>query len=286
MSRLVGVGVVVFILLVLAGILVPYIYRARVQQDLVRCQDNLRQVGSFAVFHSALPNQPVPLVAASQFPPGTLINPKLPVDKRMSWYALVLGALNQGSADPKTRIRTAGSLGDLIKQIEVDKPWDAEVHQNVARYRLTVAICPSAAPAWTPDKPALGQYLGIGGIGLETPDQDFVIPGPNAGVFNYNIPAKSQTIIDGDGLSHTMSIGETNSNLGPWFQGGPSTVRALDPKDEPYTGPGRQFGGCHPGKGNYSFADGSVRIVTETINPVIFRAMMTIAGNEKLEELY
>jgi prepilin-type processing-associated H-X9-DG protein len=42
----------------------------------------------------------------------------------------------------------------------------------------------------------------------------------------------------------------------------------------------RPFGGNHRGVGNYSFADGSARVLSETIDPTLFRALLTIRGGE------
>ncbi len=55
-----------------------------------------------------------------------------------------------------------------------------------------------------------------------------------------------------------------------------------DPATKPYVGAGRQFGGIHPGYVSIAFADGSVRIVTETLDPKVFEALSTIAGGESL----
>jgi prepilin-type processing-associated H-X9-DG protein len=72
---------------------------------------------------------------------------------------------------------------------------------------------------------------------------------------------------------------------GSWLQGGPATVRGLDPAQQPYLGPGRQFGGIHLGAGNFAFADGSVRAISESINPKIFEALSTIAGGERVPSI-
>jgi prepilin-type processing-associated H-X9-DG protein len=88
-----------------------------------------------------------------------------------------------------------------------------------------------------------------------------------------------ELIRDGDGLSNSISILESSKNLGPWIAGGPSTVRSLF-GEPPYLGVDAPFGGNHRGRGNYSFADGSARILTDQIDPAVFRAMLTIQGGE------
>ena len=65
---------------------------------------------------------------------------------------------------------------------------------------------------------------------------------------------------------------------GPWLRGGSSTLRGLDPAIEPYIGPARPFGGCHPGGCYASMVDGSVRFIKDSIDPPVFRALLTRAG--------
>jgi prepilin-type processing-associated H-X9-DG protein len=57
-------------------------------------------------------------------------------------------------------------------------------------------------------------------------------------------------------------------------------LRGLDPAATPYVGPGRSFGGCHPGGVYIAMADGSVLFRKDTIDPAIFRALLTLAGGE------
>jgi prepilin-type processing-associated H-X9-DG protein len=50
-----------------------------------------------------------------------------------------------------------------------------------------------------------------------------------------------------------------------------------------YIGPGRPFGGLHHGSGaNVAFADGSVRFISQTIDPRVFEAVSTISGGKKV----
>ena len=85
-----------------------------------------------------------------------------------------------------------------------------------------------------------------------------------------------------DGASTTMLLAESGITTGSWLQGGPATVRGLDPNRKPYIGPARQFGGLHDGVAVIAMADGSVRAVRESIDPNVFEAMSTIAGGEKV----
>jgi prepilin-type processing-associated H-X9-DG protein len=59
-------------------------------------------------------------------------------------------------------------------------------------------------------------------------------------------------------------------------------MRDCGPTKVPYIGPGRQFGGLHDGTAVIAMVDGSVTVVSESIDPKIFEAMSTIAGGEKI----
>ena len=58
-------------------------------------------------------------------------------------------------------------------------------------------------------------------------------------MFGYD---RQTTIADiKDGLGTTMLIAESGRVSGSWLAGGSATVRGLDPAEQPYLGPGRQF---------------------------------------------
>jgi prepilin-type processing-associated H-X9-DG protein len=84
-----------------------------------------------------------------------------------------------------------------------------------------------------------------------------------------------------DGPANTMMVAET-TDRGPWTAGGRSTLRGLDPTIQTYIGKGRQFGGNHRRGVRVLFADGSVRFLSETIEPRVFEALATVAGGEAL----
>lgn len=279
MARIAALVFIALVVVGVAGLIVTGIYRAREDQEMRRCQNNLRQIGEFGLLHSALPGKPVPFQANVYFPSGTLVNDKLPYDERLSWYVLVLAAVEQGPVEAGAKANKPLSHAEALANIDSSKPWNAEVHQSLAHTRLPVFICPAQAPE-SGGGPALTNYLGNGGIGPETAALTVEAAGKRAGVFRYNTPTPLELIRDGDGLAHTISIVETARGIGPWLQGGPATVRSLDPDEAPYLGPGRLYAGCHRNRGNFAVADGSVRVLTDRIDPVVFRALLTIRGGE------
>ena len=85
-----------------------------------------------------------------------------------------------------------------------------------------------------------------------------------------------------DDCSTTLMAIETTVENGPWMAGGPPTVRGLNQAEQPYLGKGRQFGGSHRGGCMAVFADGSVRLIKDSIKPSTFEALVTIAGFEEV----
>ena len=55
-------------------------------------------------------------------------------------------------------------------------------------------------------------------------------------------------------------------------------MRTLETGARPAIGSGGQFGGNHPRGGNFAFADGSVRFLTDRTSPGVLEGLFTIAG--------
>lgn len=283
MRRFILIVLIGMAILTALGILLPGIQRAREEEEMRRCQNHLRQIGSFAIFHSTLPGQPVPLKAQDFFPSATIMNADLQLDQRLSWYVLTLSALDQGPIDPNAKTpqpRKTTPITGLLPEIDVKQAWNAGPNAKVARARLSQALCPAQFQGASADEPALCNYLGNGGIGNETPTLALDKAGKRAGVFRYESPTPLEAIANGDGASNSISFIETTTNLGPWMQGGLATIRCLDPDKPPFLGPGKLYSGCHHNKGNYVMADGSLRVITDSIDPQIFRALLTNQGGE------
>jgi Protein of unknown function (DUF1559) len=202
------------------------------------------------------------LTVNGSFPRGTIFNANLPPKDRISFYAEVSPYLD---------------CPDLLYQIDQTQPWTGSSNAPIAGCRLGILQCPSSDRVSQP-APQPTTNIGIAGLGTDSP----LLPttDPRAGIFGYDRQTTPADIKDG--VANTMMLAETGRGLGCWLQGGPATVRGLDPANKPYIGPGRQFGGLHDGTALVAMADGSVRVVSESIDPKVFEALSTIAGSEKL----
>lgn len=204
--------------------------------------------------------------AKGSFPTGTWPNPDLLPEERLSWYYGISDDLDyQG----------------LSRAVDSTAPWYGPANAPVAGTRLGVLACPDA-PRTLSGGLIPTAYIGIAGLGTDAP----ILPEghPRAGIFGYDRRTTLKDITDG--AAFTMVLAESDRVQGSWLAGGPATVRGLDPADQPYLGPRRPFGGRHQPRGtkgaNVAFADGSVRFIPDTIDPRIFEAFSTIAGDESL----
>jgi hypothetical protein len=219
-----------------------------------QCESNMRNISLGVLGH---------LLTIGSFPSGTVPNSNLRPEGRFDFYVPISPYLDyQG----------------LTENIDPTQPWAGGINGRLGDVRIGILICPSAGRV-APPAPQPTTSIGVAGIGTDAP----LLPktDPRAGVFGYD---RKTTVADiKDGTSTTMMLAESGRVIGSWLQGGPATVRGLDPTNAPYIGPGRQFGGLHDGSAVIAMADGSIRVVTESIDPKVFEAMSTIAGGEKLD---
>ncbi len=278
---LAGAGAVALVLVL--------IQQARANQNLVYSVNNLRELGQFAELHlDRLPARPKPggpwgdvgtrdkftptpldklkeLGLAPAVPAGTVPNPSLPVEQRLSWVVPLLPTFNQ------KRQPTA----ELAARLDRTAAWDADANLAVARVPLGVLRHYSNPVATPAAEPAVTQFVGIGGIRPDAPGGPRT---PFAGPFRYDEPTPFGLFTDG--LSETALFGDVSTNLGPWLRGGPATVRTLatGPGTPPVIGPGGQFGGNYPGGGLFGFADHSVRVLSGRTDPAVLASLFTVAG--------
>ena len=278
-----GVG-----LFVAFGMAVTWVAKHRGNQDRFYCVNNLRTLSQFADLPARLdPGRPLfadekgkPAPDAEQraklqkelggpptVPPGTVFNPGLTPDQRLSWVVHLLPVIS-GRQDTK-------SLSDAI-----DRTTACDAPQNVAASRVPLEVlhCFGKPLDIPPGWPAVTQYVGNGGVGADAPAlawSEPTKPHPRAGAFRYYAPTPFAAITDG--TSSTVLFAETDRGVGPWLQGGYATVRTYQGGFPP-VGPAGQFGGTHPGGGNFAFADHSVRFLTDRTPDALLRNLLTIAG--------
>jgi hypothetical protein len=272
------------VILLLAGAIIPIVMQWRTNSDKIGCQYHLRSLGLIGVRHAALPKANIPQSAGSELPAGTIPNPIATAEERLSWYVWTLNVLDQGvpgEVTPSRRHRSKG-LENFLEQFDSTKSWNNNGNDNLARFRLTTAICPSVASEAKPNEYSLANYIAIGGIGIDTPKLSIEKAGVKAGAYRYDSSTPDKLVTDG--VDHTIQIIETNWNLGPWLQGGQATLRGLSTEDVPYSGRERQFGGCHVGGCFASMVNGSVRFVRDSTDPLIFQRLITIAGGKAEED--
>jgi hypothetical protein len=218
------------------------------------------------------------------FPPGTIANPALPPEKRLSWYVATWGYVGDGQLgldiDRSKAWDTEGNVEPRIRFHDYEgqgQEWEEPLGH------FPEWLCP-ANPNRAPEgRPGLTHYVGVAGVGPDAADR----PGYDtaAGVFGYDRQTRLEDIKDG--ASSTLLLIETATANGPWTAGGPATVRGLEPGKFPYLGPDGQFRSRHlPRVTHAAFADGSVRPLAESVSPDVLEALATIAGREAAPDDY
>lgn len=217
----------------------------------MRCASNLRLLGLGIAQYIHI---------NGQYPPGTIPNPNLPLDRRLGWGIPILPYIDEAGY-----CQDHGTTLEAAERLASDDPVFADLHPGVTR-------CPESLSETRTN------FIAIAGLGPDAPS--LPTNHPRAGIFGDDrrvIPADIK-----DGTANTMMLSETDNLPGPWFAGGRATVRGLDPANQPYIGEGRQLGGNHKRGANVLMADGSLKFISESVDPKILEALSTMAGGEKL----
>lgn len=267
--------VLVVIGAVLLSVAVVAIQQARVKSRRQLCAQRLKAIGqglaSYRQRHAGL------------FPFGTVVNAKLPPERRLSWYVGTWPFIAEGA-----KLTIKGATAERF--LELDEPWDSP--QNLPpeinkldgpdrgeRVQTEVAavpawICPASDVRTTPEGLGIASYVGIAGIGRDA--AELPLGDPMAGIWGYDRQTPTHQITDG--LEPTLLLAETARDVGPWTAGGPGTVRGVEPNRPPMLGKGGQLGGLHPDGANVLFANSNGAFLSAAIDPHVLAAMTTIAG--------
>jgi len=227
------------------------------------CQYNLQQIGMAAAGYH---------VDHEAFPPGTVPNAELPVTKRLSWYASILPYYTDMEARRRQISRENTFYFPIDSGIDRTLAWNAPENRKATEAYLQAFICPGHPRM--DELPPAGPtyYVGIAGLGMNS--ASLPLADPHCGMFGYDRAVTTHDISRGE--SYTVMVCETACRPGPWARGGFDTVRGIDPDHTPLMGPGRPFGGLHPGITNLLMADGHAEPFRDDADEEAFTARATL----------
>jgi prepilin-type N-terminal cleavage/methylation domain-containing protein/prepilin-type processing-associated H-X9-DG protein len=275
---LVELLVVIAIIGVLVALLLPAVQAAREAARRSSCINNVSQLGialhSYDFHHESLP-------------PG-VTNPDGPIRSEpegihVSWIVKTLPYFEQNN---------------LWRNFDQEKGAYAPENAEVRVAPVGMLICPSF-PGTELNEAQTAAHSSYAGCHH---DEEAPIDKNNHGLLFLNSRIRYADMLDGS--SQTMLVGETrskNDELG-WVSGTRATLRNTgsieEPKPRPQ--PGQPaiveepkastyvggFGSFHPGVINVAFADGSVRNVSEDIDPHVLQQLGHRADGEIMKETF
>jgi prepilin-type processing-associated H-X9-DG protein/prepilin-type N-terminal cleavage/methylation domain-containing protein len=278
---LVELLVVITIIGILVGLLLPAVQQARAAARRISCDNNLKQLGlgllNYESAHRKLP-------AGYLFKRGPQGN-----HSGFGWGAMILPYVEQSS---------------VYNSLNFDVPLFADANASIRQSHLSVFLCPEDSVSahgfveMGDEKYAMASYVGSFG----PPDLDDTQE-KRDGLFSRNSSTRIAEITDG--LSNTIACGEREN--GPFRRGGvhgphfsyetawSGAIREIsDPTDDHghmvlfQTGhtpnssysDDRDVSAPHVGFANFLFADGSVRLIVESIDTSVYQSLSTRAGGE------
>jgi prepilin-type N-terminal cleavage/methylation domain-containing protein/prepilin-type processing-associated H-X9-DG protein len=290
---LVELLVVIAIIGILIALLLPAVQAAREAARRMSCHNNLKQIGlALHNYHDTFGRMPPAWIA---FHPTTR-QPHWHGEPGWGWAARILPYLEQNNV--------ADNLIDL------NRPITDAVNRQARVLPLAVYRCPSdtgratftlaegeeylgSGGGYQPVELSTGNFLGVFGI---IDPHDACETGPCDGLGPL-IFLRGQRFADiTDGLSQTLVVGERSSKLAPstWVgmvTGGEHAhgrvvgVATYPPNaeddEEQY---GHNFSSYHPAGTNFVFCDGSVRLISETIDEATYHALCTRQRGETVGE--
>ena len=234
---------------VLIALLLPAVQQAREAARRSQSKNNMKQIGlAMHNYHDTF----------NHLATGTVKNDDLEVEERLSWMVSILPYMDQAP---------------LYNQIDMKEGHASATNSPL----LSIAIPTYQNPSLTP-LPGTTHYVGIAGITEEGPTAK--LPSKIAGMFGYDREVGFRNI--SDGLSNTFMVAESDGSTGAWGQGGSATIRAFT--QQPYIKGPDGIGGPAIGGSHFLLGDGSVRFVSQNIDPTVVEALSTIQGGEVVND--
>lgn len=242
--------VVLIILLPVALLITSVVIHVRSRADQLECGSNLRQlVIAMHNYHNDY----------NRLPYAVRHKSTLPYEERVSWTALVEPYLESN---------------DLILDLPVSHR-DINVDM-INQYDFKIFRCPS----YQLSQRYFTSYVAIAGVGDDAPLLPVIHP--RSGVMGYDRAISFNQIEAGNGRSHTLVLGETQQNNGPWFAGGTPTLRSILPGK--LIGQESQFSNSHLQsldpfyreaslRQHFAMADASVRQFSLDTTPQVLQSL-------------
>jgi len=272
---LVELLVVIAIIGILVGLLSPAVQAAREAARRCQCMNNMSQLG-LAVHTHELNTEHFPSGVINEN--GPIRNE--PIGRHVSWIVQILPQMEQSA---------------LFSHFDQATGAYAAENQDAQRRTIPTIICPSS-----PENSRVGdeQSVAVSNYAGCHHSTESPIDADNNGVLFLNSRLRFSQILDGS--SQTILLGEMLNgpdSLG-WASGTRATLRNtgsfLAPprttaKREPATVSEQQgslavggFSSYHTGGANFTFADGSVRFLSITIDPTLLSQLGNRADGELL----
>jgi prepilin-type processing-associated H-X9-DG protein len=285
--------VVIAIMGVLIGLLVPAVQKVRETANRLKCANNLRQIGlALHNYHDR----------KGHFPPGyqtQVAGDNSDLGPGWGWASLLLDDLEQSP---------------LKNQIHFDLQITDPANATARVMTVPVLVCPSENKTGTftvvdaNGNPlvdvARASYVAMNGVlGVTSDAWD------NNGAFIRNRPMRIADIVDG--LSQTLFVGERGTNMSSvtwtgavtggvvpaqrypdpadqlaFAEGAPALVLAHGSRyhlpDNPLVFDADATSSYHMHGVNFLFGDGSVQPINDSINGIVYEALLTRWGNEPI----
>jgi prepilin-type processing-associated H-X9-DG protein len=232
---------------VAVALLLPAVQQARTSARRTVSKNHMKQLGlAMHNYHDVY----------RHFPIGTQPGTELQPEQRLSFFYSILPFVEQAP---------------LFNQMRASEKarWDG----NQLSRLTAVAIETFRNPNLPTELPHATHYVGVAGVGEDAPK--LPIRHERAGVFGYDRKTRFRDITDG--TSNTIMITETNDVDIPWAAG-VRTLKSLT--QEPYVNGPDGIGSPTPGGCNVLMADGSVRFISEDIDPEMMRRLAAMADGK------